>query len=157
MDADDLDELYRQYYPRLVRRLALVVGDLEEAKDLAQQAFLRATEHGESRTSGDPMAWLTVIGFRLAIDERRRRKRWGFVLLSDSHAEWALGADPDLWRAMSALDRNTRAALVLTSIGGYTHEEVARALGVPRGTVSSWLSRARTKLRPLLEDDPNAG
>jgi RNA polymerase sigma-70 factor (ECF subfamily) len=50
------------------------------------------------------------------------------------------------------LDRRTRAVLVLTVLEGYTQEEVANALGVARGTVASWLSRARDRLGPILEE-----
>jgi len=63
--------------------------------------------------------------------------------------------DPDLWRALNTLDRRTRAALVLTVLDGYTQEEVAGALGVARGTVASWLSRARGRLQPILEENPD--
>jgi DNA-directed RNA polymerase specialized sigma24 family protein len=42
--------------------------------------------------------------------------------------------------------------LVLTVLEGYTQEEAAEALGVPRGTLASWLSRARNGLRAALEE-----
>jgi len=61
--------------------------------------------------------------------------------------------DPDLWLALGALDRRTRAALVLTVVDGYSQEEVAEAFGVPRGTVASCLSRGRARLRGILEAD----
>jgi RNA polymerase sigma-70 factor (ECF subfamily) len=66
---------------------------------------------------------------------------------------WAIQTNPDLWQALMTLDRRTRAALVLTVLDGYTQEEVADALGVARGTVASWLSRARDRLRPILEEN----
>ena len=59
--------------------------------------------------------------------------------------------DPDLWRALSALDRRTRAALVLTVLDGYAQDQVAEMLSVPRGTVASWLSRGKARLRDVLE------
>jgi RNA polymerase sigma-70 factor (ECF subfamily) len=61
-----------------------------------------------------------------------------------------MNVDPDLWRAISELEPAVRAALLLTVLDGYTQEEVAEALGVARGTVSSWLSRARDRLRPAI-------
>ncbi len=154
-DLDSLDLLFRRCQPALVRRLTLVVGDPDEAEDIAQQAFVKATERWSSLSADRLPAWLAVVGLRLAIDERRRRRRWGFLPLQEADATWALQADPDLWRALSTLDRRTRAALVLTVLDGYTHAEVATALDVPRGTVSSWLSRARSRLQPLLEESPD--
>ena len=137
----------------LVRRLALVVGDATEAEDLAQQALLRATERWPLPTGSDIQAWLAVVGVRLAIDERRRRRRWGFLTIRDTDQEWAMTTDPDLWSAMAGLDRPTRAALVLTVLDGYTQDEVAAMLSVPRGTVASWLSRGKARLRSVLEKD----
>ena len=59
--------------------------------------------------------------------------------------------DPDLWRALTDVDRRTRAALVLTVLDGYSQGEVAEMLGVPRGTVASWLSRGKARLRAALD------
>jgi RNA polymerase sigma-70 factor (ECF subfamily) len=98
----------------------------------------------------EPARWLTTVGVRLAIDERRRRRRWGFLGLRETDASWAIAADPDLWRALARLDRRSRAAIVLTTVDGYSQDEVALLLGVPRGTVASLISRGRERLRAEL-------
>ena len=152
VQSESLDAAFRRHQPWLVGRLALVVGDHEEARDLAQQAFLKAAERWPIGGPDEVARWLAVVGVRLAISEQRRRRRWGFLAVEETDALWALETDPDLWRALSGLDRKTRAALVLTVVEGYSQDEVAQALGVPRGTLASWLSRARTKLRPILEE-----
>jgi len=149
--STSLEDAFRAHRPWLVRRLALVVRDAEEAEDLAQQSFLRAAQHWPLPPEQDVARWLAVVGLRLAIDERRRRKRWGFLPIRDTDEAWAMTIDPDLWRALGTLDRRTRAALVLTVLDGYTQDEVAGAFGVPRGTVASWLARGRERIRPLLE------
>lgn len=151
--SESLDEAFRCYEPWLVRRLTFVVGDPEEARDLAQQTFLRAAERWPFVPQQDFRAWLAVVGLHLAIDERRRRRRWGFLAVRETDATWAIRTDPDLWRALQELEPRSRAALVLTVLDGYSQDEVATALGVPRGTVASWLSRARDRLRPLLDED----
>jgi RNA polymerase sigma-70 factor (ECF subfamily) len=150
--ADDLDSAFRAHRDWLVRRLALIVGDAEEARDLAQETFVRAAEHWPNREPIEPAGWLSTVGVRLAIDERRRRKRWGWLELRDTDAAWAIAVDPDLWRALARLDRRTRAAIVLTTLDGYSHDEVASMLEVPRGTVASWISRGRERLRAELGD-----
>lgn len=149
--GDSLEDAFRVHRPWLVRRLALVVRDIDEAEDLAQQAFLRATQRWPFPPEQDVARWLAVVGLRLAIDERRRRKRWGFLPVRESDQAWAMTVDPDLWQALGTLDRRTRAALLLTVLDGYTQDEVAEAFGVPRGTVASWLARGRERVRPLLE------
>ncbi len=151
--AGTLEDAVRAHRPWLVRRLALVVRDVAEAEDLAQQTFLRATQHWPFPPEQDVARWLAVVGLRLAIDERRRRKRWGFLPIRESDEAWAMTVDPDLWQAMQALDRRTRAALVLTVLDGYTQDEVATMFGVPRGTVASWISRGYGQLRRDLGGD----
>jgi RNA polymerase sigma factor (sigma-70 family) len=91
---------------------------------------------------------------RLAIDEKRRRRRWGLLQVRETDQTWAMTTDPDLWRALGELDRRTRAAFVMTVLDGYTQEETAEILGVPRGTVASWLARGRVRLRAALKVEP---
>lgn len=152
--ADSLAEAAEAHRPWLVRRIALVVRDATEAEDLAQQALLRAAERWPLPPGQDVARWLATVGLHLAIDERRRRRRWGFLPIRETDQEWALAVDPDLWRALGALDRRTRAAIVMSYLDGYTQDEIGEALGVPRGTVASWLSRGRAELRAVLGDRP---
>lgn len=149
----DLDSAFRAHRDWLVRHLALIVGDAEEARDLAQETFVRAAERWPLPDPTEPARWLSTVGVRLAIDERRRRKRWGFLGLRETDAQWAISVDPDLWRALSRLDRRTRAAIVLTTLDGYSQDEVAAMLEAPRGTVASWISRGRERLREELGRD----
>jgi RNA polymerase sigma factor (sigma-70 family) len=151
-ESASLDLAFRQNRTWLIQRLTLIVGDSEEAHDLAQQVFLKAAERWPLPSGQDVARWLAVVGLRLALNERRRRRLWGFASIGDEDASWALDTDPDLWRSLMSLDRRSRAALVLTVLDGYTQDEVAAALGVPRGTVASWLSRARARLRLTLEE-----
>lgn len=150
---DELDSAFRVHRDWLVRRLALIVGDAEEAHDLAQETFVRAAERWPLPDPTEPARWLSTVGVRLAIDERRRRRRWGFLDLRETDATWAIAADPDLWRALRRLDRRTRAAIVLTILDGFSQDEVAALLEVPRGTVASWISRGRERLRAELRPD----
>ena len=147
-----LDEAFREHQPWLVQRLALVVGDAEEARDLAQQTFVRAAERWPLPPEQNVPRWLAVVGLRLALNERRRRRLWGFLPVRDTDATWAIQTNPDLWRALMSLEPKARAALVLTVLDGYTQDEVAEVLSVARGTVASWLSRSRDRLRPILEE-----
>lgn len=150
-DADrarlELDAAFRANHDRLVRRLALVVRDVEEAQDLVQETFARAAARWPLPDPMAPERWLSTVAMRLAIDERRRQRRWGFLELQPSDATWALAIDPDLWRALSTLDRRTRAAILMTTLDGLSQDEVAAIFEVPRGTVASWISRGRDRLR----------
>ena len=142
-------------YPALARRLTMVLRDPVEAEDVAQAAFARAFEQVGRFKGGDLRAWFYTIGLRLAFNELRRRKRGVASASAEAAAEpaWALRTDPDLWSALAELEPQHRAALLLSALEGYTHDEIGRMLGVPAGTVSSWLSRTKVHLRVVLGDD----
>jgi RNA polymerase sigma-70 factor (ECF subfamily) len=135
-------------YPALVRRLTLVLRDAAEAEDVAQATVVRALERRGRFDGRDARAWLYTIGLRLAFNELRRRKPR--VVESGAEPTWAMASEPDLWLALGQLEPQHRAALLLSTLDGYTHEEIGRILGVPAGTVSSWLSRTKARLRVLL-------
>jgi len=145
----EFEQVLGELYPALVRRLTLVVGDAEEAKDLAQTAYLRAYESWARFDGRDGRAWLYTIALRLAFRERRRRSRWR-ALVTGSPEE-AVTWDPEhasgLWEALRTLRREERAALLLNVVDGYTQAEIAGMLGVPSGTVASWVSRAKAHVR----------
>lgn len=148
----DLDAELVAAYPLLARRLTVVLHDPDEAQDVAQSAFARALERRSSFRGGHVRAWLYTIGIRLALNELRRRRR--LVALSDApEPAWAMASEPDLWLALAELEPQQRAALVLATLDGYTHAEIASILGVREGTVSSWISRSKDRLRTVLGED----
>ena len=140
------------HYCGLVRRLTLIVGDPNEAEDLAQTAFLRAWAAWARFDGGDTRAWLYTIGIRLALNEVRRRRHLP-LRGRDDGASWALAVDPDLWAALATLERRQRAALLLNVLDGYSQVEIGMKLGAPPGTVASWLARAKAQLRLLLREE----
>jgi RNA polymerase sigma-70 factor (ECF subfamily) len=148
-DVDFEGELLAAY-PALVRRLTLVLRDAADAEDVAQAAVARALERRNRFDGRDARAWFYTIGLRLAFNELRRRK----PLVAEPGAEptWAMSCEPDLWLALGQLEPHHRAALLLSTLDGYTHEEIGRILGVRTGTVSSWLSRTKAHLRVRLGD-----
>ena len=148
----DLEAELVAAYPLLVRRLTLVLRDGDEAQDVAQAAFARALERRHLFRGGDARGWLYTIGLRLAFNELRRRRRL-VTLPDEGEPTWAMRSEPDLWMALAQLDPRQRAALVLSSLDGFTHKEIAATLGVRTGTVSSWLSRSKERLRDVLGDD----
>lgn len=142
-----------QHYPGLVRRLTAVVGDREAALDLAQEAYFRAYRAWDHFDGTDARAWIYTIGLRLAFNERDRRRRWStrFGRRADPQ-EWVPAVDRGLHEALRGLRREHRAALLLNAVDGYTQAEIAAMLGVPPGTVASWLSRAKAHVREALSN-----
>jgi RNA polymerase sigma-70 factor (ECF subfamily) len=152
--ADDFTEAVGPHYAGLVRRLTLVVADRESGLDLAQEAYLRAFRAWDRFDGRDVRAWLHTIGLRLAFNERGRRLRFGTLFGRRTEREpWVDPHDRELSEALRELRREHRAALLLSAVDGYTQAEIAVVLGVPAGTVASWISRAKAQLREALTDD----
>ncbi|MGD0248863.1 MAG: RNA polymerase sigma factor [Candidatus Limnocylindrales bacterium] len=137
-------------YAGLVRRLVVVLGDADEAQDVAQDAYLQAFRAWERFDGSDVRAWLYTIALRLAFNQLRRRRRWLAALRRIDPKPWRDPVDPDLWAALGDLDPQMRSVLMLNIVDGYTQMEIAEMLSVPVGTVSSWISRSRVRLREAL-------
>lgn len=142
------------HYANLVRRLVLVLGNVPDAEDTAQDAYLRAYRAWDRFDGTDVRGWLYTIALRLAFNRLRGRRRWLAVLGRVEPQPWTDPSDPDLWAALHALDATTRTALLLNVVDGYTQAEIARMLSVPEGTVASWISRGRAALRRELDRQP---
>jgi RNA polymerase sigma-70 factor (ECF subfamily) len=133
-----------------VRRLVVVLGDADEAQDVAQDAYLQAFRAWGRFDGADVRAWLYTIALRIAFNHLRRRKRWLAAVRRIEPKPWRDPVDPDLWAALKDLDPQMRSALMLNVVDGYTQMEIAGMLSVPVGTVSSWISRGRERLRDAL-------
>lgn len=151
-DVTNLEAELIGHYPALQRRLSVVLHDADAAADVAQSAMTQALAHRRRFSGGDARAWLYTIGLRLAFNELRRR-RTDRARTTSEEPTWAITTDPDLWSALGDLDPRHRAALLLSTLEGYTHAEIGMILGVAEGTVSSWLFRTRDRLRTVLGDD----
>jgi RNA polymerase sigma-70 factor, ECF subfamily len=150
----DFEAAVAPHYAGLVRRLTVVVADREAGRDLAQEAYLRAFRAWERFDGRDVRAWLHTIGLRLAFNERGRRLRFGVLFGRRTEQEaWVDPHDAALGDALQRLRTEHRAALLLSAVDGYTQAEIAEMLGVPPGTVASWLSRTKAQLREALSDD----
>lgn len=146
-DPDAFEAAVRPHYASLVRRLVVVLGDADDAEDIAQDAYLRAFRAWDRFDGTDVRAWLYTIGLRLAFNQLRGRRRLLAAIRRIEPRPWADPADPDLWAALGRLDARTRSALLLNIVDGYTQREIGAMLAVPEGTVASWLSRGRAALR----------
>ena len=146
-DREAFETAVRPHYASLVRRLVLVLGDERDAEDVAQDSYLKAFRSWDRFDGADVRAWLYTIALRLAFNHLRGRRRWLAAIGRIEHRPWADPADPDLATALRALEPRARAALLLNVVDGYTQAEIGRMLGVPEGTVASWISRSRATLR----------
>ena len=130
----------------------LVAGDVDLARDLTQEAFLRAARRGLDLEAPDSLPYLRTIVVNLW---RRRFRR----LAAEARALVRVGSaqpppagedvvdDRDLvWRGLRRLPPRIRLCLVLRYYEDFPVADIARELGRPEGTVRSWLSRGLARL-----------
>jgi RNA polymerase sigma-70 factor, ECF subfamily len=142
--------------PRLRRYARALVGDRATADDLVQDTLERAWAKLHLYRSGtDLRAWLFTVMHNVHVNRVRAARPTD--LLEDEMPELAQRASQgdalmvrDLDRAIARLPAEQRAVLLLVTLEEMSYDEVARALGVPIGTVMSRLSRAREKLRMMM-------
>jgi RNA polymerase sigma-70 factor, ECF subfamily len=153
--------LYHAHVDRVFRLVYRMAGDLDRAQDWVQETFIRAfdrlaTFRGESALG----TWLCSIAISVSLNGLRqvRRAREREVALDDAVplGHQPREADPDLrtrlGEAIDALPDGYRAVFVMHDVEGYTHDEIARTLGVQPGTSKAQLFRARARLREALAD-----
>ena len=115
------------------------------------------------RPDGELRAWLFAILRNLHIDAHRQARRRGVQVEIDevdhgetaAHQETALEAR-DVLATLEQLPEEQKSLLLLIGVEDFSYDEAARILGVPIGTVMSRLSRARQRLRSLVENGPVA-
>lgn len=147
--------LYRRHSPSVYQFvLRLVGGDVVEAEDILQEAWLRASRNlARFRWESAFRSWLTGIALNRVREMARKKKR----SLVEVDSEWEpAGAvqDPgqriDLERALELLPPGFRTVLVLHDVEGFTHQEIGARLGITDGTSKSQLHGARRAMRRLL-------
>jgi RNA polymerase sigma-70 factor (ECF subfamily) len=163
--------LVRRYQRRLTAFLGQLVGDMELARELSQEAFIRAWG---ALDRFDPQfrfsTWLFRIAHNLGIDQLRRRRLHTVSLVrQDAEGEEVelavidASKDPlghfenrELAEAMrlaiGALRSEYRELVLLRHFAGLSYQDIAELKGMPLGTVKNKLFRAHSVLRSKLQE-----
>lgn len=153
--------LYDQHVDRVYRLAYRLAGDDELARDFTQETFIRAFQR-LTNFRGDSSfgTWIHTIATSVSLNGLRKVKR---LRTRESSLDDALTigtvtrhAEPDLKerlrQAIDALPDGYRTVFLMHDVEGFTHEEIAVALGVQAGTSKAQLFRARARLREALAD-----
>ena len=129
----------------------------ETAQEVSQEAFITVFRKlGQFRGDAPFWGWLRRVVVNQAISTLRRGPRAPVVEFQDYHAPADDGQEQvslavDLDSALAALDQEDRAVVWLHDVEGYGHQEIAAMFGKTESFSKTRLSRARAKLRDLLE------
>jgi len=149
--------------PALRRHARALARDPSLAEDLVQDTMARAMERWhQRRPDGSLRAWLFTILHRTFLNHRRRESNAPVSLTPDGTlperlAQQGVTAETRLWltqldRAFGELPQEQRQVLLLVAVEGFSYAEAAEAMAIPVGTVMSRLSRARERVRTILEE-----
>lgn len=151
--------LYDRHAARVYRLAYRMCGDGDLASDMTQDVFVRLFRQlGQFRGESAFTTWLHRVTVTTCLNTLRKVKRLRMreVDLEQASGERSRGSERDplldaaLTEAMERLPEGLRLALVMHAIEGYTHVEIAAALGIAEGTSKSRVFEARAKLRELL-------
>ena len=147
--SDNLRRIFVQIYR--------IVGNVADAQDLTQEAFIKALQRQEQLKDEQKAAhWLSRIATNTAIDFLRRHGRVSFCEIDAAPESGGENPEALLLRAehrdyledgLRLLTTRERAALVLRDVEDLPADEVARRLDCSKATVRSHIANARTKLR----------
>lgn len=168
--------LFDRYHRRAYAVAFGVVKNKQDALDVVQDGFVKVHKHiGKFQGTSSFYTWLYRIVMNLSIDHVRRRKNKG-VEYDDGVGREAdevagdgtllprvLGSNPGkavarqellekIQAALEELPEYHRQVILLREIEGLSYEEMAQALGVPKGTIMSRLFHARKKMQASLRD-----
>ncbi len=173
-DATAYRGLVEKYQGRLYGMAYGMVRNKEDARDITQDAFVKAYSSLDSfRTESSFYTWLYRIAMNLSIDFLRKRKRQGTTsfdegiaakdddgnMLAAHHSEDPRKAlerkrlHKKIMDAVEDLPEDQRQAILLRELEGLSYKEIADIMGIAEGTVMSRLFYARKKLQKVLSED----
>ena len=160
-DASAQRALYEAHVERIYRLTYRLAGVEHLARELTQDTFVRAFASLDGFRGDSAFGtWLHTIAVSVSLNELKRRKRESARAAPLDEAltisRTAPASDPilreRLMAAVNELPEGCRTVFMMHDAEGYTHEEIAAALGVTTGTSKAQLSRGRAKLRIALAE-----
>jgi RNA polymerase sigma-70 factor (ECF subfamily) len=161
-DRGALRSLYERESRWLLAAAHRILRDRDHAHDVLQDAFLQIWQKAGTyqRALGSGRGWIYTVVRHRALDEARRSGREtaagddidalaDAATVHDTHAAPAGDAEA-LEHCLGQLEPSRRQCIVYAFVEGYTHEQIARALSTPVGTVKSWIRRGLLALKECL-------
>ncbi len=157
-------ELMESCIPALRRYASALLRDRQDVDDLVHDCLVRALDQMHTRREdADIRAWLFSIMHNLFVSRLRKKRVRGHIVPIEDMSDAVLGVRAvqedhvhtrDVIRVLGRLPEEQRSVLLLVTVEDLSYAQVAQVLGIPIGTVMSRLSRARDRLRELMDDAP---
>jgi RNA polymerase sigma-70 factor, ECF subfamily len=170
-ETDAFETLVRRYQKPIFNLVYRMLGDYDEAAEIAQEAFLSAYRSiGQFRGDANFSTWLYRIAFNHASTRRKSMANWQQRTVpidttepvSDRHFDPAETAERKeiqerVQTALNSLEPDDARIILMKDLQDMAYEDLARTLEIPVGTVKSRLHRARQALKARLAPYLNSG
>jgi len=138
--------------------IKLTNGNKSLADDLAQDVFIRAYKYLRTfKATASFSTWLYRISYNVFIDYTKSIKKTdnieGYDCISDNNKD--VGSEIDMLNALKVLKENEKVVVLLHYDKGYSHNEIAKILDMPLGTVKTNILRAKEKLKKYYNYEQN--
>jgi RNA polymerase sigma-70 factor, ECF subfamily len=158
-DVGAFEAIYRAHAPSVHALVHRMVGDEQNARELTQDAFVRAWERLTSFKGQSSLStWLHRVAVNVVLEHLRGAKRDALRMIEADDTSLGgrsnvreLDARMDINAALARLPAGSRTVFVLHDVEGYSHEEIADMTGIAQGTARAQLFRARQRLMTLLD------
>jgi len=164
-----VEEWMALYGDRILRMVFLIVDDLHQAEEIAQDVFIKAFENaGNFRGESSPYTWLYRIALNCSRDILKRRRRWRLERWGEDPGLLAAAQPPPesleeqaarretgrkIRHCISRLPLRYREVIILYYYDDLKISDIARVLEQPEGTVKSHLARGRSALEKLMRKE----
>ena len=149
MEKEKLIELYDEFFPDVQRLAFSFLKNKEDSMDAAQDVFVKLMRSNIVLIPGKEKMWLLKVTANECRD-MLRRSRPTEELPEDMASQ---ETDREVWELLSGLKPEDRAVIQLYYFDGYSVKEIGQILGITASGVSLRLSRAKKRLRTILEDE----
>jgi RNA polymerase sigma-70 factor (ECF subfamily) len=171
-DIEAFEKLIEDYQTKVFNIAFRMIGNYDDASDLAQEVFLRVYKSLKGfKEQSSFSTWIYSITKNVCLDEIRRRKNKNVVYLdedirlNDGDVARQLESRDDtpeetaernelrrqINDVINKLNDEHRMVIILRDIQGFSYEEIGEITGCPEGTVKSRINRARKLLREMLK------
>lgn len=172
-NVEAFEELIKQSQKRVFNIAYKMMGNYDDANELAQEAFIKAYK-SIKKFKGNSLfsTWIYRITTNVCLDELRRRRNKKTISLdeeikyNDGEIKWQIKdespgpekifGEKEFKRLVNqyieSLPVDYKTVIILRDIQGFTYKEIAEILNSPEGTIKSRINRARKALRDILKD-----
>ncbi len=151
-DKHAIEEIYTEYFPKIVMHITRRFGKLISPDDIAQEIFITLMTLEDFKPVDYPTSWIYRLADNKAID-KIRQQHTGIELTETYAAPFSLDnliLKEDVKKVLAKLDQDSQMIIYLHIWEGYEHKEIAQLLNLSYSNVRTKISRAYATIRKFL-------